>query len=278
MLTVAPEREEELREIMEKDSVEHKEVGRKSFTFAADTVENNILYSVVGLEFLWAASYTYWVLYQKAQDASKRGDDEIFFDDHPDLQNAVELYEWALNKCLNQASKQWPQHLPSPSNNPVCGSHEHAATELAACAAGWILHHELAHIRLDHSATTVGATAKREEKEADECATEWVMSKVRDPKKKQKRALGIAVGLLVIVSIDLGRGSFTSQSHPESFKRLHEALSGLNLGPNHEVYSFACLMMKLNVSRSNLAVEITEYQDTFSDYLDELTFLLSRNS
>jgi len=76
----------------------------------------------------------------------------------------------------------------------------------------------------------------------------------------------------------MNNGRFSSQSHPESFERLYDGITRCNLDPNHVVYAFSSLMMKLNIDNSKIDIQVTEIQDTFSDYLDELTFLLSRSN
>jgi hypothetical protein len=93
------------------------------------------------------------------------------------------------------------------------------AEEVFRLAVAWILHHEIAHIRLQHSASP-GPDAVQEEWEADRASTDWLL---RVPGMSQAdrlaRFCGVAAGLgwLSALYVYLGHGQ--SQTHPPEGER-----------------------------------------------------------
>jgi len=79
-------------------------------------------------------------------------------------------------------------------------------------AAAYALHHELAYIRLRHSTPcTVD-----QEREADYAAAEWVLDAVEaDTDQFRKRALGVSVALLYLVSSGVYTGQHDGKTHPK---------------------------------------------------------------
>jgi hypothetical protein len=91
----------------------------------------------------------------------------------------------------------------------------------------------------------------------------------------RKRVLGIAIGTLALVALQLGKGTFESTTHPEAFKRLYACLAQSGLDENHEVYAFAATMLKMHLDHSKISIPEGEHEN-FASYLDELMFLLAR--
>lgn len=119
-----------------------------------------------------------------------------------------------------------PDPLPPEAEQDI----ELVATELALCAAGWIMHHELAHARLGHLGS--GLDPLVQEREADKAATDWLLgSAVGVPAKK--RSLGITVATITFLRLEeragRGRDRFGRFDHPAAIERLHTALSDVRV-------------------------------------------------
>jgi hypothetical protein len=196
----------------------HNHAGR--FEFSASPRSSVINVHQGALELLWAASFAFPVLFQICRDSQQRGRDRMNAADFPELQQAFRLYGWALNKCCTAVCEPWPREFPSPQNSD---SQTRLATELFLVAVGWILLHESAHILLNH-VDGPADLLKREEREADAFATEWLLEGVNDPKMLQKRSLGITIANLSLMALDLRAKRLDLPQHPRSVERLNANL------------------------------------------------------
>ena len=266
---VAPEKAAEL----------NKKVGRIQLVFEdldgafrVDTVPGHFVRASVGaLNLLWCASYTYWLLYEGYIDAQKKGASEFRATDNPALIEGIHLYEWALNAVASGIVQAWPEGAPRPEATPTPNSAVHVACEIFLVAVAWYLLHEIGHVALNHPAEPIGPTAKQEEYDADQFATDWVLSGVREPAVILKRALGIAVANVVLLTTDLLRGSFASDTHPPSYHRLHRNLRRGSLADEHPVHAFADVLLMANMKRFG-APHIPGSDTTFDGIFDDLCF------
>ena len=96
----------------------------------------------------------------------------------PDVRAALDLLRWAIIcQKSNDTGDNWPEGQPFPVENPSDGV-INAANELCLVTCAFILHHELAHIRLVHSGNVETTVSLAQEKEADIEATDWMFGDV----------------------------------------------------------------------------------------------------
>lgn len=153
---------------------------------------------------------------------------------------------------------------------PEHGSDIHVTNELFLCGVAWIVHHEIAHVRLGH--TPVHTTrSQAEELEADLEATKWILERSSVEAESQKRTLGIATAILALMGIEKGREFNVNHSHPAAFERLYRCLDSVSIDENDKVFAFASVIMQIQLwySGKTAALNGVSLKDIFHMYLVE---------
>jgi hypothetical protein len=272
LLKIAPEHQEKLEEFKVKFDPEVFFTSDRKFSFRVDTENKVIKIPTVSLEYLWCASYTFYLIYQKYTIAHNSSTDKVFdLQSDPELKLALEMYQWSNNSLRNKDGFCWKENYPSPQKNTEdMESDESIATELFLCAIAWILHHEIAHIYHQHPNQTTDAESRAQEKEADSSATKWILENITDSKILQKRGLGIAIAVLAITSQDILSGSFNATTHPKSFERLFDVIDPYFIDENHLVYSFITIILRFHMTIRGLEIDINSgdsWKDDFTNCL-----------
>lgn len=253
LANVAPEKRADLMKLLSEQRAKINLKYSPGFLFSADPGTKRIEMSLRGLEFLWAAAYMFYVVYNACARSSTKGEGYLKFDQDEGCQIGLRLYKWASDNLIASVASPWPKTLPCPSKGMASDSLENVVTELFLCAAAWILHHELAHITLDH--VEGSAISILQEKEADEEATRWILEDCPDVSSCEKRELGIAIAILVLTSLDYTRGTFESASHPRSYQRLFDAFVDTIKEEDHRVYGFIIVIMKAYLDRYGIETQ-----------------------
>lgn len=269
---VAPEKAEHLNEKVSNIEIAFlDDRGDFVFEIAATTVS----ISAGALNLLWSAGYSYSLLYRGFVQAQQAGETEYRPTSEHRTADALRLYEWAVKGVYANRLENWPASLPQPIAEPVPASDTHMGTELFLVAVAWILLHEVGHVELGHPTKAVGATSKQEEHQADAFATDWLLSELTDDALITKRALGIAVANIVLVAIDLNRGSFDSSTHPPSYERLHRNLRSRQLSEESPVHAFVAVMIQAHLAVCAIENSLEE-SAPFDSQVDDMCFRLSR--
>jgi len=249
---IAPERLAELEEtypdlnIIVEDS--------PIWVFGVDAPGKVVRLSVFCLEVLWATAYSHCLLYQK-MIGGRQPDNDFAMAAlmTPECRVACQLLNWITQRRLGaNVPHEWPAGLPNPSELNDNADQRKLATEIALGALGFIIHHELAHIRLWHS----GKSEISSEKDADHAAVDWIL---RDGSisaidtADKKRLLCIAHALSVTVVRDIYTGDFDGITHPRSFDRLNYAISRHLTDNNHLSRSFIAFVLKLHMDNSSIS-------------------------
>ncbi len=244
------------------------------FKVSANPETKVIKISQGALELLWAASFAFPLLFQICRDSQQAGRDRVNAADFPQLQEAFRLYGWALNKSHREECEPWPQGAPSPQGTD---SQTTLATKLFLVAVGWILLHESAHILFDHKMDATSDLKKREEREADRFATEWLLEGVPDSTLIQERSLGIAIAILVLTARDLRAKRLDLTDHPRSVERLNANLRN-HLSDEHAelAHAFAIAVLQSHFSIFGVNYQIDHHAE-FGPLLDGLCFDLTRH-
>ena len=226
------------------------------------------------VEVMWCASYAYMVLYMKEiQGKEITSPKEI--DLHKDLEidQGMKVLKWAYENWINGEDKPWPADLPQPVSAPETGSFLQVANELCLCSMAFILHHELAHIRLGHDPS---ARDLDDERQADYSAAEWIMqSSLReDDPMFIKRALGIAIALEVLTSWGIYTKNFGGNTHPPSYDRMIHTLRRFAHDNNHVVWAVVVAALKLHLDNAKLQTPDVRY-DSFLECAEDFANVLA---
>jgi Peptidase U49 len=246
-----------------------------SFKFSANPETRVIKISEGALELLWAASFAFTTLFQVCRDSQRAGQDRVNAVDFPELQKAFRLYGWALNKCHREACEAWPGEFPSSQNVDL---QTRLATELFLVAVGWILLHESAHILLDHKIDGPSDLKKREERDADRFASEWLLDRVTDRKLLQKRSLGIAIATLTLTALDLRAKRLDLKDHPRAVERLSVNLRNYLSDEDAELaHALAITVLQAHFSIFHVDHAIDHHAE-FGNLLDSLCVDLTHHN
>lgn len=198
------------------------------------------------LDLLWAAAHSYLVLFDEHEKANRRGAELFEVGATTRTRSAFELYRWALEQYLSRTTSAWPSPSILPLASPECGTEAHATNELFLVAIAWIIHHEIAHVRLKHDNLFVRPI--EEETAADKQATLWVCTGTEISSELQKRALGMATAILVLAACDLKTARTASVTHPLSFERLMLSLDHSGLAEDSKVFAFVYVLIQIHVA------------------------------
>jgi hypothetical protein len=275
---IAPERATELMEIVTKKGIKFEvKDTEEPFFFFANPNKKTITAGVGALGRLWATAYGYYCLYTTVAEA-KREDlaiRELSLKSDERMAKASTLLEWAIDaeykiakarKAKEQLpSIPWPDDLPKPVKNPVPESDEHVADELFLAAGAYVLHHELAHLRLDQEPSDDPAEMRRLEMEADEAAAAWLLRDLdeNDP-RFLKRMMGIALALCWLTSVAVFVPEDT-RCHPPSCVRLHSTVDSFVSDDNHLIWAFVDTILRANLESRRMQYDQDREAASFKD-------------
>lgn len=217
------------------------------------------------LETLWAAAHAYIVVFRECQKASQAGARAFAIAAQPCTANAYSLYRDLLVGHAYKNPIDWPTGNIRPERYPPEGTDSYIANELFLVAVAWIIHHEIAHVRLKHQPLTINSMSMQEERQADLVATRWLCEQSPDLQPLRKCAMGIVAAVLFLLAHELESGR-SSSSHPQPFERLIWNLDTTGLEENDMVYSFAFKLVEIHLLQSALPHEI----DRAGSYRDML--------
>jgi len=272
---IAPEKENECAKYSADFGVSFDLIDDNKFSIRVNLSSNTIILPIATLEYLWAFSHYCWVLTQEYSYVQKCGLEEFDCLGNTRLRSSYGSLEWAKNNLLTTGLEKWPSNFPAPVKNPKSNSDIHVANELFLCSLGWMVHHEMGHIILQHSplATTL---SEQEEKDADRHSTDWLLSSLEEncPMMK-KRALGIAVGVLCLQSLEVNNKSCLRNTHPNAHDRIFDCLSKYKVGNEGVVEAFSTVVMQFLFHDKGITADIDG--DTFESILGGILVDVSRS-
>jgi hypothetical protein len=202
----APNRAEEIRELVAKHRIRLEVNDREVSTDFTVKKDRRIRTSLRGLEHLWGSLHAYLLLFDLAKANPGQVMDLL---SSPGGQVAREFLIWAFG----DPSVPWPQDLPRPSdttNRMVV-----ATNSLFLLSCGFILLHEIGHVVLRHlkQSATNPETKIRREYAADDWAAEFIV-RGTDAAELQPRLTAIAATLGLIGGLELYGGPDDVRDHP----------------------------------------------------------------
>lgn len=230
VLLIAPEREQDLKDLGEKLNWEYLVDGNKGgFGFAARQGTKNIVFMpLAALERLWAFIFGHLALFDIARTAKKPG--VVFISDTPEARVAQKLLVWA--HVGGKDRQPWPDGCPSPREPMEWIEQMALARQSFLGAVGFIVLHELAH--LEHGDPDPEFQSDDESQKcefrADEWAARWIMEKIGQRKDSPDcpdtikrlwiyRASCIIHALCVINAVEFRAGG-GRKTHPEPVERI----------------------------------------------------------
>jgi hypothetical protein len=266
---IAPEREQELAKLRDRHQIVLQPVDERGFGIRVNPASGVVTLPVASLEYLWACTYQYLIVYQEMVDAQRAGLPRLDLAGSPRLRTAEALYSWARNNLDGDGKRPWPDDLPSPTVPQDRDGYVPFANEIFVAALAWMIHHEIAHVTLGHPALTT-SRGMTEENEADTTATRWILSDLeRDDPKLLKRALGIATAILTLQSLQVGPVAYEPSTHPPAHVRLDNCLGNYEVGSEQQVQAFSVAVLQVLLSEEGIAANIDgeSFQEILSDLL-----------
>ncbi len=265
---IAPEKERELAVFRDLERVSLALKDGPGFMFNVNLKSHEIATNIATLEFLWSSAHAHLVLYDEYSKAQKNGHTQFDTGATPRSRAALELLNWSVGNLTGSGASPWPSHLPSPVRFPTPETDIHVANELFLCGVAWIIHHEIAHVRLRHPPIRSNRSLM-EEREADIEATKWILSESKVSQESKKRTVGIAAAILAMQGIQQPSPFSVHDTHPTTFERIDYCLTEAGISDDDEVFAFAACVMQIQLAARgvNLAPDAGSFKELFSEYL-----------
>lgn len=286
---VAPERKDELERLFNIHDIKlEMRTDDPRMMLSADLISKTIIARRPRLERIWALAFGYYRFYREVA-AQKQRDLRVKEVDLTSTQKLVEagrLIEWAVDSYFAAAREEdlpsWPNDLPRPSPQDDAQSDEAVATELFLVATGYLLHHELAHIRLGHRLYSEidEHEAIRQEKEADDASANWMLDQLHDELDPlfQKRALGVGLGLVALASLYLQvyAGAKGGKTHPPAYDRLFQVMDRYVKDDGNLPWAFVLTVLSLHIQNRQIPHDTNQEFGSFREAADYYIDVISK--
>lgn len=200
---------------------------------------NEIWVPYSGLLSLWAVTRAVVLIGTEAMAATRRGQVVLDGGHGTPVADARRLLE-ASKLFIRDPRAKWPSDLPAPDPGAIEGSVDWHVNNVFLGACGWILLHEIAHIHLSHAPDTSADLRKKQEHEADEWATKWILDHAPQNLQREFRLLAIAAGF---TWIGLNDGVMrVDTTHPHAWERFSHCTNAFKtdaLSPGLELAAYA---------------------------------------
>ena len=248
----------------------------RKWKFCADPKTREIFISRGSIELIWCASLAHFLFYTRVIQGLSISNPKVI-DPNTDAPTgrALSLLLWALNCQWNgDTLDDWPVGYPFPLESPEKESDENVADELCLVTCAFLLHHELAHIRLGHSAGVGSELSLAQEKEADIAAADWILDNLETTSPMfVKRILGIVQAGLLTTALCMYKNSFGGNTHPLPHDRLSSLMSRPLGNERHIAKGFAFAILSLHLQQSGRKLSKNEFEgheEAFEAVCDQL--------
>lgn len=248
------------------------------------------------IEALWCAAFAYWTFRvvleeQMATPAPKSGRALEITAEDKRVDVALGALQEAKAAAVEQRAVDWHKvgvHPALPPVDGIRGTFAQSATEMTLTAVGFILHHELAHVRLSHTVGDEDWTLDQE-KDADSEAICMILGGVQRYALDDttlalcaaKRGWGILIATGFLNDVrgerDRRRGrKLRGGSHPVPFARMdkavqHEAVqSDARVRETIESLACAILVPHLRIAGRDLPTSVEDHRALYQACLDAL--------
>lgn len=247
---ISPTKAEALRTFAEEKGLSIEFTGESGFKIRVRLDTHVIILPLGALNYLWCSAHLFYVLYQAYIEAQDKGATVLDTGGKDDVSGAIALWNWS-RQALRTDGAPWPTGAPQPSLDHQPGDNVHVANELFLASLAWILHHERAHVELEHRADALDSV--RQEMQADRSATEWILAGNLSEVERQKRGFAIVVAFLAMAMLDDPRAPIPPvTTHPPDLERLLDNLDLARLPKDNIVYTFGMVVLKLCIGQYDL--------------------------
>jgi len=287
LVTIAPERSEDLTEI---GTLHVGVLDDPTFCARAYPKQQRIEISGPFVEAMWCAAFAYWSFRKVLEDEANKSHEgplELNLTDNR-VTLALTVLKEGIAAAVEGRHVRWETLAVSPKDPRLMSTFESCASEMTLAAVGFVLHHELAHIRGAHTTGDRDWTLESE-KEADTEAVEQVLGMVHGFAKDDestakcvaKRGWGIliATGFLNDVRAERARrrGAISpAGDHPSPFERLDKAIQHQVVQTDPliketlESLATAILVPHIRLDDLPLPDVVNDYTDLYSTCLDTI--------
>ncbi len=221
-----------------------------------------IILSTRTIDLVWAMTYAHWSFYTRYLVGTMPSGTTADLTMIPALNSTRALLSWARSEMQLPSGSLWPNNLPHPVARSTFSpmdeaTDERVVDELTFLAIAFMLHHELAHI---YTSPGIKEYSIDHERACDLAASEWIFGEraAEGDRATEKRAIGSAVALLFIASLDLTRTT-TPKSHPIGVERLVDVLDTWIDESRESVWALVCGILALHATDAGVSIPQIEY-------------------
>ena len=201
---------------------------KASFWAVVDDKAINVTWA--GLASLWCVAYVAYAIMQMGSMASRapaaKAVAGVDFGQQWREANLQGYVDYA--KRLIWKDESWPVGLEVPDASAQPSSHDASINNLFFGALSWILLHEIGHVHHGHDHTLPADQMVRQEAQADDFATSWVLDDAGSGLKREVRTLMVITALAWLFLFESAGGQ--SSTHPPAIRRFRAAVAKLDLG------------------------------------------------
>jgi Peptidase U49 len=275
---IAPERQDELDQLVKKHHLRiWIDATTDLFNVHISELLRRVSIPLSALERLWAYAYCYSLFFDLAQPEAQGR--VIDLRAAEDTDRVRRLMVWANNAEITGKSDKWPENTPRPDQNESDPSLK-PANQIFLMMSGFILLHEVAHLRLghcEHPAVSADESIASEFA-ADRWAAEWVLAHWQKYNNGERvfiqRTVGIAFALAAIGGIELYTPKHGTRTHPNAAARLLDFLDrwvphgSENVLPARQAaWKVAPSVLHVHLLKLGKITDPSAHYPTFRDYL-----------
>ncbi|MFG1348831.1 phage exclusion protein Lit family protein [Xanthobacter autotrophicus] len=241
---IAPERGPELSEAVfgSGDWTLNPRASKADFWAVPD--DKAVYLTWAGLGSLWCVAFVAYSIINAASAASRA----------PGLKNASAISIGQLwhdvnlqgyvdyAKLLIKNDRPWPPGLELPDADAPLSSPQGRLNNLIYGALSWILLHEIGHAHLEHIPYLSPPDMVRQEVQADDFATDWVLKEAGVGLAREFRVLMVITALAWLFLFEQAGGQDTQ--HPPAIRRFAAAARSFKLGERSAAYENGYYFLK----------------------------------
>lgn len=211
--------------------------------FYAYPVEAKVTASYAGLASLWCLSYAAFHISDIASRLQRQIDTGAKHFDIGKFCAELQIYQYInYARDLFHSDREWPSSLKIPNVSAMFETPEGRVNNIFFGALSWILLHEIGHVHLKHEKDIPVDQRLRQEFQADNFATCWILDEAGFGIQREFRVLVVCVALswLFLNEEKLGQG----RDHPAAITRFQESVAKFEMGERSAGLENAAYVLK----------------------------------
>lgn|GEM_PF-989862 len=213
-------------------------------SFSAAVADKSIHATWAGLGSLWCVAYVAFCAMQLGSMASRgkatKDSAAVDFGKQWHDLNLQAYVDYA--RRLVQKDENWPVGVNLPNAQASGESFEGSVNNLFFGALSWILLHEIGHVHHKHDALLPADQMVRQETQADDFATSWILEDAGSGLMREFRAMAIVTALAWLFLFESAGGQ--DPNHPPAILRFRAAVAKFDLGERSPAFENAYYLLK----------------------------------